>query len=69
MNLGILDRVLRLVVGLGLVLFDYVSSSGWELIFMLFGVWSVTTSAFGFCPFYKFAGVRSCPARFAPSKA
>jgi len=69
MNLGILDRVLRLLVGLGVVLFDYVSSSGWELIFLFLGVWSVTTSAFGFCPFYNLVGIRSCPTRYAPSKA
>ena len=53
MNLGLNDRVIRLVSGLGLVTFDYLASSNWELILLIFGAWGVLTSAFGFCPFYR----------------
>ncbi|MAS31672.1 MAG: hypothetical protein CMA39_02100, partial [Euryarchaeota archaeon] len=35
-----------------------------EFIFLVFGVWSVTTSVFGWCPFYKVFGVNTCPASF-----
>ncbi len=64
MNIGLIDRALRLLAGLGVVLFDYISSSAWEIVFLLFGVWTVTTSVFGWCPFYRVFGVSSCPASF-----
>ncbi|RJV02034.1 MAG: DUF2892 domain-containing protein [Candidatus Poseidoniales archaeon] len=64
MNIGIIDRVVRLLTGLGVVLFDYIASANWEIIFLIFGVWSVTTSVFGWCPFYKVFGVNTCPASF-----
>ena len=63
-NIGLFDRVLRLSAGLGVVLFDYIANSTWEFIFLVFGVWSVTTSVFGWCPFYKVFGVNTCPASF-----
>jgi len=46
------------------VLFDYIASANWEVIFLIFGVWSVTTSVFGWCPFYKVFGFNTCPASF-----
>jgi len=55
---------MRLLAGLGVVLFDYISNSTWEIVFLLFGVWTVTTSAFGWCPFYRVFGVSTCPASF-----
>ena len=64
MNIGIFDRLIRLLTGLGIVLFDYVASSSWEVIFLLFGTWSVFTSVFGWCPFYRVIGVNTCPATF-----
>jgi len=64
MNIGIVDRVLRLLAGLGVVFFDYISSSTWEIVFLIFGVWTVTTSVFGWCPFYRIFGVNTCPASF-----
>ena len=64
LNIGFLDRVLRLSAGLGVVLFDYISNSAWEIVFLIFGIWSVTTSVFGWCPFYRVFGVNTCPASF-----
>ena len=64
MNIGVFDRVLRLFAGLGVVLFDYIANSTWEFIFLIFGVWTVTTSVFGWCPFYKVFGMNTCPASF-----
>ena len=64
MNLGMNDRVIRLVSGLGLVTFDYLASSNWELILLIFGAWGVLTSAFGFCPFYRIMGHNTCPTSF-----
>ena len=64
MNIGLFDRVLRLFAGLGVVLFDYIANSTWEFIFLIFGVWTVTTSVFGWCPFYKVFGMNTCPTSF-----
>ena len=46
MNLGLNDRVVRLISGLGLVTLDYFATSNWELVLLLFGAWGVLTSAF-----------------------
>lgn len=64
LNIGVLDRILRLSAGLCVVLFDYISNSAWEIVFLIFGVWTVTTSVFGWCPFYRVLGVSTCPASF-----
>ena len=64
MNIGLFDRVTRLSAGLGVVLFDYVASAGWEVVFLLFGAWSVMTSVFGWCPFYRVFGVNTCTTSF-----
>tara|TARA_B100001094_G_scaffold83372_1_gene79698 strand:- start:3122 stop:3352 length:231 start_codon:yes stop_codon:yes gene_type:complete len=68
MNIGGFDRLVRLLTGLGVVLFDYISSANWEIIFLVFGTWSVLTSVFGWCPFYKVFGLRTCPATFNVEK-
>lgn len=60
MNLGFGDRVSRLIGGLGFVVFDYISSAQWEAIFLVVGVWSVTTSVIGHCPFYTALGIKTC---------
>jgi hypothetical protein len=31
---------------------------------LLFGLWSVSTSVFGWCPFYRMFGVNTCPTTF-----
>ena len=67
MNIGIVDRAMRLSVGMGVVFFDYLANANWEIIFLLFGAWSVLTSVFGWCPFYRVFGVNTCPANFKPS--
>ena len=65
MNLGLNDRVIRLISGLGLVTFDYLATANWELVLLLFGTWGVLTSAFGFCPFYRVMGYNTCPTSFS----
>ena len=69
MNIGIFDRGFRLLAGFGVVLFDYLANANWEIIFLLFGLWSVLTSVFGWCPFYKMFGVNTCPATFQGAEA
>ncbi|MAX34365.1 MAG: hypothetical protein CMB23_01630 [Euryarchaeota archaeon] len=60
MNLGIGDRVVRLIGGCGVVVFDYFSSAQWELIFLIVGLWTVATSVVGHCPFYSSVGISTC---------
>jgi hypothetical protein len=64
LNLGFGDRITRLVAGLGFVVFDYISSAQWEMIFLVVGLWSVTTSVVGHCPFsrpvYSIFGIQTC---------
>lgn len=61
MNLGLNDRIVRVVAGLSMVLFDYAADVNWDVVLLFIGCWSVLTSAFGFCPFYKLLGHSTCP--------
>lgn len=67
MNIGILDRLTRLSAGLGIVAFDYLASASWEILFLIVGAWSVLTSVFGWCPFYRVLGYNTCPTSFKVS--
>ena len=61
MNLGVTDRLIRLSAGFGMVAIDYVGDLNWDILLLALGCWSVLTSAFGFCPFYKLMGHSTCP--------
>ena len=63
MNVGFFDRFIRLLIGIGFVIFDFLANANWEVIFMIFGLWGVLTSVFGWCPFYKLSGVNTCPTK------
>jgi hypothetical protein len=55
-NVGTLDRVLRLVVGLvliALVVTDRIGMWGW------IGVVPLVTAAVGYCPLYQLLGMRT----------
>ncbi len=57
-NLGTLDRVLRILVGLvllGLVFAGSIGAWGW------IGVVPLATGLFRFCPLYTVLGFSSCP--------
>ena len=64
MNIGMVDRIVRMFAGIGIVVFDYLASPMWELVFLAVGLWSVLTSVFGWCPFYRVLGYNTCPANF-----
>ena len=56
MNIGNIDRILRVVVGLvliGLTLIGSIGLWGW------LGLALVATAAFGFCPAYSFLGINT----------
>ncbi len=57
-NVGGIDRVLRIVVGLalvGLAATGTVGAWGW------IGVVPLLTGSIKFCPLYSIAGINSCP--------
>jgi len=46
------------------VVFDYLASPLWEVVLLAVGIWTVTTSVFGWCPFYRLIGFNTCPTNF-----
>ena len=65
-NLGSIDRIFRLILGLvllgtpfvsGLVLFD---SAAMTAIFVVAGLIMLATSAMKFCPLYRIFGIKTC---------
>jgi len=56
-NVGSIDKILRVVVGLALIAIVFVGPQtpwGW------IGVIPLLTAAIGFCPLYKLIGVNTC---------
>ncbi len=57
-NIGSLDRILRIVVGVGLLSLTVV---GPKTLFGLIGIVPILTASFSFCPFYPILGISTCP--------
>jgi hypothetical protein len=58
LNVGGIDRVLRILVGLGLVAWAaLLGGPVWAWI----GIVPLATGAIGFCPFYPILGMNTCP--------
>lgn len=56
-NMGTIDRVLRLVVGLVLLYLAFTGAIGlWGYI----GIVPVVTALVGFCPLYRIIGIQTC---------
>ncbi len=56
-NVGGIDRILRIVVGLALVAWAVMGGPVWAWI----GVVPLATGAIGFCPAYPLLGMNTCP--------
>jgi hypothetical protein len=59
-NVGGIDKVLRIVIGLALLSFVLIlegSARWWGLV----GLLPLLTGLFGFCPAYKLFGLNTCP--------
>jgi hypothetical protein len=57
-NVGSIDRILRIVVGLGLISLVFIGPQtpwGW------IGVVPLLTAFISFCPLYTLIGIRTCP--------
>ena len=59
LNVGGIDRILRIVVGLALVALDLMGGPVWAWI----GVVPLATGAIGFCPLYPMIGMSTCPTK------
>jgi len=58
-NVGGIDRILRIVVGLALIAWALLGGPIWAWI----GVVPLATALIGFCPLYPLIGMNSCPAK------
>jgi hypothetical protein len=57
-NEGKMDRVIRVVLGIGLLSLMIIGpQTNWGLI----GLIPLLTGAFGFCPLYRVFGLSTCP--------
>jgi hypothetical protein len=57
-NVGTIDRILRVIVGLGLISLYFVGpQTPWGLI----GIVPLFTAVVGFCPAYTLFGIKTCP--------
>ena len=59
-NVGGLDRALRVVAGLALIVLAAMGTIGW---WGWLGVIPLATGLFSFCPLYTLLGINSCPVR------
>ena len=59
-NMGTIDRVLRIVVGLALISIVFIGPQtpwGW------IGVVPLATALMGYCPLYSLLGIKTCPTK------
>jgi hypothetical protein len=61
LNVGGIDRILRILVGLALVAWAVLGGPVWAWI----GVIPLGTGVVGFCPIYPLLGMSTCPTRKA----
>ena len=60
MNIGNIDRVLRVVVGLVLIGLAFTGTLG---VWAWLGVVPFVTGLIGWCPAYKLVGLNTCPVK------
>jgi hypothetical protein len=58
-NVGMIDRALRAIVGIGLIYWALTGGPVWAWI----GVVPLLTAAVGFCPAYTLLGIKTCPVK------
>lgn len=65
-NMGTVDRALRVVVGLGLLLAFFIGKGEgpWHYL-LLIGIVPLVTAAIGNCPLYSVLGISTCPVKRA----
>ncbi len=58
-NVGGIDKILRIVVGLALIAWALMGGPAWAWV----GVVPLATGAIGWCPAYNLFGMNTCPTR------
>lgn len=64
-NVGTIDRVLRVIVGLALIAYAIplgMPETGWNWVGWI-GVVPILTAFVGVCPLYSLLGMSTCPAK------
>ncbi len=63
-NVGTVDRIARIVVGLGLIAGFFLNKSGspWTWAYLI-GILPLVTGLAGTCPAYSLLGLSTCPAK------
>lgn len=66
-NVGTIDRMIRLVLGIIMVVLYFSETITGTLgyVLMAVGIVFVITSMIGFCPLYAIVGLNTCPAKKA----
>ncbi|MFC3164608.1 YgaP family membrane protein [Ciceribacter thiooxidans] len=64
-NVGTIDRIVRIVVGLVLLSLFFYYPGAWWRYYALIGIVPLLTGLFGTCPLYSMLGISSCPAKKA----
>ncbi len=59
-NVGSLDRILRIVVGLGLIT---IALTGPQIVWGWIGIVPLVTAFAGWCPLYTLLGIKTCKTR------
>ncbi len=62
-NVGTIDKVLRIIVGLALIAYAIplgFPQTGWNWVGWI-GIVPLLTAIFGYCPLYSIIGVSTCP--------
>ncbi len=61
-NIGSIDRVLRIIVGLGVISLAF---WGPRTLWGWLGLIPLVTAVIGWCPLYAVLGIRTCPVKSA----
>ena len=61
-NVGSIDKVLRIIIGLGLLSLIFILEGNQRWLGLI-GVVPITTALMGWCPLYAILGINSCPMR------
>lgn len=59
-NVGTVDRIIRVIVGLGMLSLLFLVK-GKERLWGLLGLIPLLTGILGLCPFYALIGLKTCP--------
>jgi hypothetical protein len=59
-NVGGIDKILRIVVGLALIAYALLGTGSWHMLGWI-GVVPLATALLGFCPAYTLLGINTCP--------